>query len=198
MKKLLTKDFKFTVDNSDDEKGTFTGYASIFGAVDSYGDVVMPGAFKRTLKNKKQFPLLWSHNITEPIGILTGEEDEKGLRIEGQLNLDVGRAVEVRSLMKQGAVDGLSIGYQVVKEGVDKETNARQLKEINLWEVSICVFQACPDAVVDEVKTDEPIIEDPAKATPDIDSNPEQSLHLLKEFRATAQELANLIEGVSK
>ena len=213
MKNLLTKDFKFTVEDADDEKGAFTGYLSIFNVVDSYGDMVVPGAFKRTLKNKQQFPLLWSHNITEPIGIFTGKEDERGLHIQGQLNLDVWRGREARALMKQGAVDGLSIGYQVVKEGVDKETNARLLKEINLWEGSVCVFQACPEAVVDGVKGEDldadeeavaaaaeaqATIEDSAKATPDADSNSEQSLHLLEEYRAEALALKNLIEGVSK
>lgn len=154
-KNLETKDFKFSVENMDEEKGSFSGYASIFGVLDTVGDMVMPGAFKRTLREQKQFPLLWSHNIMEPIGLVAGQEDEKGLRVEGQLNLDVQRAREVRSLIRQGAVNGLSIGYQTIKEGQDKESNARLLKEIKLWEISPCVFQACPKAIVDEMKSDE-------------------------------------------
>jgi len=153
MKKLETKEFKFMADEVDEEKGTFHGYASIFGLVDSYGDMVLPGAFKKTLKEKKEFPMLWSHNVCEPIGIITGEEDEKGLVVTGQLNRDVQRGREIRSLMAQKAVNGLSIGFVTVKEGVDKDSQARTLKEINLWEISPCVFQACPDAEVIDVKT---------------------------------------------
>ena len=151
-RKLETKDFKFTFEGIDEEKGTFSGYASIFGVVDSYGDIVIRGAFKKSLQDQKQFPLLWSHNIMEPIGVLIGREDKRGLHIDGQLNLDVQRAREVRSLMKQGAVEGLSIGYQTLKEGRDEETEARLLKEVKLWEVSPVVFQACPEAFVESVK----------------------------------------------
>ena len=55
-------EFKFTMDEGDAEPGTFTGYASVFDVVDSYGDAVQKGAFKKTLREKKKFPLLWSHD----------------------------------------------------------------------------------------------------------------------------------------
>lgn len=148
---METKDFKFALQELD-ERGSFKGYASIFGALDSYNDVVEPGAFKKTLRENKQFPMLWSHDTDQPLGIIRGEEDEKGLRVEGNFNMDVQKAVEIRSLVKQGAVNGLSIGYETVKEQPDKQTGARRLKEINLWEVSPCVFQACPGALISEVK----------------------------------------------
>ncbi|HDT13432.1 MAG TPA: HK97 family phage prohead protease, partial [Candidatus Aminicenantes bacterium] len=154
-KRLETKDFKFTLTEMDDARGSFSGYASVFGEVDSYGDVVIRGAFRKTLRDKRQFPVLWSHNIMEPIGIIRGQEDERGLEIEGQLNLDVQRGREIRSLMKQGAVTGLSIGYQVIKDAPGKEPAARELREINLWEISPCVFPACEPARVGEVKLED-------------------------------------------
>lgn len=156
LKTLETKDldFKFTMgEEAEAEAGTFTGYASIFDMVDAYGETVMRGAFKKTLREKKQFPLLWSHNVDKPIGVISGIEDEKGLSVMGKLNLDVQLAREIRSLMAQAAIKGLSIGFNVVKESIDKESNVRQLKEISLWEVSPCVFQACPEAEVGEVKS---------------------------------------------
>ena len=178
-KRLETKEIKFTLTDMDDARGTFAGYASIFDVVDSYGDIVVRGAFKKTLREKKQFPILWSHNIMEPLGVIRGQEDERGLAIEGQLNLDVQRGREIRSLMKQGAVNGLSIGYQVVKEAEDAETRARLLKEINLWEISPCVFQACPGALIDGVKSDESGDDaEPGEPTPQI--KPE-TLHLIDE-----------------
>jgi HK97 family phage prohead protease len=160
MKSMETKDLsvKFTMpEDGADDKGAFKGYASIFDAVDSYGDVVMRGAFRKTLSDKKQFPLLWSHDISRPIGVISAKEDKTGLKVEGQLNLDVQLAREIRSLMKQGAVRGLSIGYQTVKDEQDTDRKARLLREINLWEISPVVFQACPDALVADVKSMEPV-----------------------------------------
>jgi HK97 family phage prohead protease len=150
-RKLETKDFKFSIEDMDEEKGSFSGYGSIFDVVDSYGDMIKPGAFRR-----KQFPLLWSHNLLEPIGVFSGKEDEKGLVVNGQLNIDVQRAREVRSLMKQGAVEGLSVGFQTLDEGRDKESGARLIKEIKLWEISPVVFPACPGAMIEEVRAVEP------------------------------------------
>lgn len=147
-------EFKYTMGEGEAEAGTFTGYLSVFDVIDDYGDVVKRGAFKKSIKDKKEFPILWSHDIFEPIGVFSAVEDEKGLLITGRLNLDVQRGREIRSLMAQGAVKGLSIGYRVIdskpaeRDGVD----IRLLKEIDLWEGSPCVFQACPDAEIDEVK----------------------------------------------
>ena len=157
MRALETKDFKFTLSEMDDTAGTFTGYAAIWGAVDSYGDVVNKGAFRHSLKDNGTFPLLWSHNVENPIGIIIPKEDGQGLKVEGHINLDVQRGKEIRSLMKQGAVSGLSIGYQVVKSDPDTvdKVNVRRLKEIKLWEISPVVFQACPGATVGAVKSNE-------------------------------------------
>jgi HK97 family phage prohead protease len=157
-KKYEKKDleFKYTMSEKDAEAGVFTGYLSIFDVVDSYGDVVKRGAFKKTIKDKKgEFPILWSHDIFEPIGLLTAVEDEKGLSISGQLNLDVQRGREIRSLMAQRAIKGLSIGYHVVSEKPETldGVNVRALKEIDLWEGSPCVFQATPGATITGVKS---------------------------------------------
>jgi hypothetical protein len=149
------KTFPLTEVKVDDAEGEFTGYASIFGVVDSYGDVVQPGAFKRTLKNKGKWPLFYAHNAADlPVGTITGAEDDKGLRIKGKLSMRTQKAQDVRALMQDGAIDGLSIGYQAVREGRDEETGNRLLKEINLWEVSLCPlrFEACPGARADAIK----------------------------------------------
>jgi len=155
IRKTETKDFSFTLKAMDDEAGTFTGYASIWGVVDSYGDAVMPGAFRRSLKSSGgRYPMLWSHMVDEPIGIIEAREDERGLAVVGHLNLEVQRGREVRSLMRQGAVTGLSIGYQTVVEEFDKESATRLLKEIKLWEISPVVFPALESAQVEAVKSE--------------------------------------------
>ena len=113
--------------------------------------------------------MLWSHNITEPIGVISGAEDDTGLAVEGAINLDVQRGREVRSLMKQGAVQGLSIGYQTVLEELDKDSGSRKLKEVKLWEISPVVFQACPGALVSDVKAEADTEESEPHALPDND-----------------------------
>ncbi|MFA5285812.1 MAG: HK97 family phage prohead protease [Smithellaceae bacterium] len=166
MKEMERKDFKFTIQDEPDEKGVFRGYASVFGVKDFYGEVVDPGAFRKTLKTKKFVPLLWYHAPTEPLGIVYSMEDSNGLFCEGHLNLDVQSAIEKRSLMKQGAITGISIGFQTVAEKMvdDEGAKVRHIRDIDLWEESLCVFQACPGAVVSDVKSMLPDMESAVEA----------------------------------
>ena len=147
------KDIKFGLAKVDDEAGSFDGYGSVFSVIDSYGDVVEPGAFKRTLRANGSFPLLWSHDPSKPIGIITAIEDDKGLKIHGELNLDLVAGQEIRSLIKQGAVRGISIGYEAVKHVFDDKEKVRRLKEIKLWELSLVVFPANPKSLVSNIKS---------------------------------------------
>ena len=148
--RLEQKDFKFTIQDEPDDKGTFRGHASIFGELDSYGEMVDTGAFKKTLKENKHFPMLDTHDVMRRLGIIYGLEDEAGLQSEGHFNLDTQAGREARALAIQGAFTGLSIGFQTLKEKMID--GIRHLKEIKLWEISLCVFQACPGAVVTDVK----------------------------------------------
>lgn len=134
------------------ETGEFEGYASVFGNVDLQSDIVVPGAFKKTLReNKKGFPLLYQHNSDEPIGLLTSVgEDELGLPVKGSVNMDVQRGRESFSLMKQGVLGGLSIGYKSIQETFQGQV--RLLKEVALREVSLVTFPANTLAVVTTVK----------------------------------------------
>jgi len=166
MNMMERKDFKFMVQDEADEKGVFRGYASVFGVRDFYGEVVDPGAFRRTLKEKKHFPLLDTHDPMRRLGIIYALEGKTNLEAEGHFNLDVQAAIEARSLAKQGALNGLSIGFQTVKDKMEDEDGAkvRHIKEIDLWEISLCVFQACPGAVVQDVKAALPEMESTVEA----------------------------------
>jgi len=91
-KMIQIKNFRAKFTEPDDE-GHFTGYASVFELEDLDGDIIKPGAFKKTLSEKKRFPFLWQHMVKETIGWVEMEEDEKGLKItNGKLILDVQRA----------------------------------------------------------------------------------------------------------
>lgn len=143
-----------------DEDGTFEGYGSVFGAVDAYRDIVLPGAFANSLaehEEKGTMPaLLWQHNPTEPVGVwLEMREDDHGLFARGQLALNTQRGSEARELLLMKALRGLSIGYSIPKGGIkyDEETDTSELSEIKLWETSLVTFPANAEATVTEVRS---------------------------------------------
>ncbi len=121
-----------------DEAGELEGYASKFGILDQGGDVVVKGAFSASLSARKP-KMLWSHDPGEPIGLWeVAEEDDEGLKVSGKLDLNVARAREIRSLIKTGAVNGLSIGYRA--RDARKTSRGRELRRLDLFEVSLVTF----------------------------------------------------------
>jgi len=154
-KKYIQRPFEM---KSLSEDGVFTGYGSVFGELDSYRDIVLKGAFTKTLERHaaqgRKVKMLWQHNTRQPIGVYREiREDDYGLYVEGEINMEVQQGREAHSLMKQGALDGLSIGYDTVKDRIDKEKRARLLEEVNLWEISPVTFPAGDSARVIDVKT---------------------------------------------
>jgi HK97 family phage prohead protease len=148
---LETKTFAFKLDAPPDEEGKFTGYAAVFGNVDRQNDLIEPGAFTKTLQENPTVPILWQHDAYEPIGVsLEMKEDDTGLRVEGQLAVDVQRGSEARSLMQLGAIKGLSIGYRAVKPVFER--GVRRLKEVQLVEWSPVTFPANTLATIADVK----------------------------------------------
>jgi uncharacterized protein len=141
-----------------DDAGVFHGYGSVFGNVDSYKEVVAPGAFAESLAAWKESgrlpPILWQHRSGEPVGpFLEMREDEHGLFVRGQLLVDdVQRAKEARALMKAKAVNGLSIGFVTREDSYDRVTGIRTLKRVDLWEVSVVTFPANPSAQISSIK----------------------------------------------
>lgn len=152
-----TKAFKIDFKELEDEKGVFEGYLSVFGNADYGGDVVEKGAFKKTIKDRKsagkRFKLLWQHDMFHPIGTFDAEEDDYGLKIRAKLTLGVQKADEAYLLMKDGAIDEMSIGYDTIKAIFDKDTGNRILKELKLWEGSLVTFAMNPQATVTGVKS---------------------------------------------
>lgn len=142
-----------------EDDGTFEGFGSVFGNVDSYKEIVAPGAFAESLAGWKAAgklpPVLWQHKSGEPIGpYLSMEEQSVGLYVKGQLLInDVQRAKEARALMKAKAVNGLSIGFVTREDSFDRVTGVRTLKKIDLWEVSVVTFPANPAAQISSVKS---------------------------------------------
>ncbi len=168
------------------DDGTISGYGAVFGNRDSYGDVILDGAFKRSLadhrRNKSRPKMFWQHDPSQPIGSWTEVvEDDKGLLVTGQLNMDVQRGREAHALLKAGDIDGLSIGYRVVKASEDETEAVMLLKELSLIEVSVVSQPANPLALVSAVKAAE--LEDlRARLAAGDRLQPREMEQLMKEF----------------
>ncbi|MEL7428753.1 MAG: HK97 family phage prohead protease [Pseudomonadota bacterium] len=135
--------------------GVFSGYASLFDVVDQAGDAVAPGAFTKSLRQRTAsgIRMLYQHDPDQPIGIWTSiVEDTKGLLVEGRITSNVGRAGEVLSLMREGAIDGLSIGFKTKRASTHPVTKVRRIIEADLWEISIVTFPLLDAARIDTVK----------------------------------------------
>lgn len=140
------------------DDGTVEGYGSVFGVRDNYDDVIAKGAFVQSLKDHKAAgtmpAMLWQHDADKPIGVWTEMvEDEKGLRIKGQLAMETVKGKEAHALLKMGALNGLSIGFMSKEWSYDRETEVRTLTAIDLWEVSLVTFPANEKARVTNVKS---------------------------------------------
>jgi uncharacterized protein len=128
----------------------FSGYAAVFFARDAGRDIILPGAFARSLKNTAyNLPLLWQHNAQTPIGrIVSLAEDDNGLQVMGEFATHATAAHDAFELVKAGAVNGLSIGYRVRRADADRKLNVRRLLDLDLIEVSLVTFPMQPRARV--------------------------------------------------
>lgn len=140
---------------SDGESGRFSGYASVFNLVDSYGDTILPGAYKETLANNGLPKMFLQHESWElPVGKwLKAEEDDHGLLVEGELTLGMTRANDTYAALKHETLDGLSIGYRLKKGDFTPSPEVeggRIIEKIELLsEVSPVVFPADSAARID-------------------------------------------------
>lgn len=135
-----------------DSTGVFTGYASVFNVIDEQNDSIQSGAFKKCISKPSKIKLLWQHNTSEPIGIIEElNEDAHGLYIKARLLLDLPKARETYSLIKNEAISGLSIGYRIDDFNYDLK-GVRYIKRLTLLEISVVTFPANTEATITNVK----------------------------------------------
>lgn len=144
------------------EDGQFVAYASVFGNIDSYGDVVQPGAFAGTLKEWAEsgnfLPVLFGHNMADPdynIGhVIEATEDERGLKVLGQLDLESPKGAQVHRMLKGKRVSQMSFAYDVVKGtwGQLDGQDVYELHEVKIYEVSLVTIGANQETEILAVK----------------------------------------------
>jgi HK97 family phage prohead protease len=146
---MQTKAFRLDVKTLD-ESGTFEGRLAVYNTADLGGDVIERGAFNKTLGENSTVPLLWGHDPTAVIGVLELRDTPTALMARGKLSLEVEKGREAYSLLKMGAVRGLSIGFRSLKDFI--QDGVRHLKEIRLFEGSLTPTPMHPEALVTAVK----------------------------------------------
>jgi len=152
LKTLAVESVEFKFDEA--RKGFFSGYASRFNGVDSYGDTILPGAYAQTLTGRQRpIQMRWNH-FGPVIGKWTkAVEDDHGLYVEGELTPGHSLADDVYASMKHGAVTGLSIGFRIPSGGSEKDGKLRKLKRIDLVEISVVESPADLGAQIGSVKS---------------------------------------------
>jgi hypothetical protein len=136
---------------------TFAGYGSVFDVADIEKEIVVRGAFQKSLNNwqmKGSLPaMLWQHDMRQPIGVYTKMvEDARGLYVEGKIIQEVEKGREAYALLKAGAISGLSIGFITRDSELDNYSRMRKIKQVDLIELSIVTMPANQEAMVTLVK----------------------------------------------
>lgn len=179
------------------EEGVIEGYASVFGNIDCYGDIVQKGAFEKCIKTYfPRYPkFIWSHNWEKVMGtVLEVKEDEHGLYFKAQFTLSVQEAREKYELIKAGAITDISFGYFVNDFSYNKDDN-RLLKEVTIYEISPVLVGANEEAMITSVKSadnsTDPGSDDPPKPddTPLVDA--------VKELSKKIDDLTTLINELN-
>ena len=154
MKNISFKNYNATIKDLDVATGIVTGYFSQFNSIDLDGDVIMPGAFTKTIaergpdSSKPEIAYLWQHDTTKPLGkLMVLREDNFGLYFEAKMS-DTTWGEDALKLYRDGVITQHSIGYQVIKSvetQMDMEEEVEQIYEVKLWEGSAVTFGANPN-----------------------------------------------------
>lgn len=185
-------------------EGEFTAYASVFGNKDSYGDVVLQGAFLDTIQEWKDsgnvLPLLFGHNMQDPdfnVGsVLEAKEDDHGLLVHAQLDLESPKAAQVYRLLKGRRLSQMSFAYDVLEGGEAERTKADgskeyvyELRKLKLYEVSVVPIGANQETSILAVKAAESAASQLGAGT----LTEESASEILKAYNA----LGDLLKGTS-
>lgn len=170
----------------DSEQGVFSGYASVFGGVDSYGDTIERGAFEHTLQKHGLPKMFLNHEGWDlPIGKWKeAKENDHGLWVSGELTPGNSRANDVYASLKHGTVDGLSIGFYLDKNDFEESDSGRVIRRISrLVETSVVTFPADTEARVDLSSVKSDMIE---------------QIHTVREFERCLRDVCRVSKGLAQ
>lgn len=137
----------------DKKKSIVVGYASRFGNVDSHGDIIEKGAFRRTIDhNSRRVKTLMHHDPVQIVGRpMKMYEDDKGLYTETKVS-DTALGRDLLTLIEDGVMEEMSIGFIPIKEAYDKEMKANVINEVRLVEYSFVSLASNEEARIEGLK----------------------------------------------
>ena len=202
------KTIPITPNFSAQDNGTISGYFATFDHDhgDSYGDVIREGSFLGTIARRKQtghpFPMCFNHDFSCIIGRVTDiGEDTKGAYFTAEF-FPTEKAQEVRNIVKSGVLWQFSFAYDTLDQGKVKAgdgSTVNELRELELYEISIVTVPANPRAVITDVKTDDTT---GRKLPPELRAKRDEILSFIAQYKAEEREakkrLLNYINEMQK
>ncbi|MES2214769.1 MAG: HK97 family phage prohead protease [Pseudomonadota bacterium] len=151
MKQIISRE-EFVIKSAAKDNMVVSGYASVFGVVDSHNDIIMRSAFGDA-SQKINIKFLWQHDQSKPIGVITSlMEDDYGLYVEGSINGSTQQGREAIALIEQGALNGLSVGFMTKDSGYN-EGGSREIIKADLYEISLVTFPANTEAGISKISS---------------------------------------------
>ena len=149
---MLFKQTSIGIDDIDEENGIIKGYGSVFGNVDSDGDIILKGAYTKTLQeNGSRVRYCNQHRIDQPLGKFTElKEDDYGLYFVAEIP-KTRMGEDVLLLMKNGVITENSVGIMPIVKSMRMD-GIRELKECKLYEISCVTLAANPMALITDAK----------------------------------------------
>ena len=153
MKELIFKSAQSIVD-IDEDKGIVKGLGSVFGNIDSDGDIIEKGAYTKTIQeNRSRIKYLYQHRLDQPVGTMKElNETSEGLEFVAQLAIKTRLGKDVFEMIKAGVISENSVGFATMKEHFNKAESVNYIKEVKLYEISAVTLAANPLALINEVK----------------------------------------------
>ena len=191
-KRFLTD---FEVKAAEADSLNFEGYGSTFGNRDLFGDIIERGAFMNTLPDfVENGKILWVHDMRRPIGkVLDAQEDPHGLFLKFQLS-NTSDGKDMAQLIADGAVDKLSIGFDIVRDRFDEVSNTRHIEEVKLYEVSPVPIPANPEAQIMLMKALYDMPDEPVE-NPDPEPTEEPEIAPIMELMGSVEEVRDTTEA---
>lgn len=153
---MLIRDFSAEIVSTEPVKGEMVATASTFNSVDEEGDVILPGAFSKTLSEHaaSHFKFLYQHDPFYPLGVIESLiQTEKGLEMRAKFAMNSPFAKDKFELARMGAFGGVSIGFSIpAGKSRIRADGVREIQEVKLMEVSLVTFPANTQAKIQGLK----------------------------------------------
>lgn len=149
---MIFKQTSIGLEDIDESNGIVKGYGSVFNNIDSDNDIILAGAYTKTLQeNGSRVRYCNQHRIDQPLGKFTElREDGNGLYFVAEIpKTRLGE--DVLLLMKNGVINENSVGIMPIVKSF-RQDGVRELKEVKLYEISCVTLAANPLAMITDAK----------------------------------------------